>query len=44
MVGLTCIFIVGLFIISKCIEKCIMIECQLKGEREEREKREEKED
>ena len=40
MVGLTCIVIVGLFIISKCIEKCILIECQLKGEREEREEKE----
>ena len=40
MVGLTCIVIVGLFIISKCIEKCIMIECQLKKEREEGEKKE----
>ena len=37
MVGLTCITIVGLFIISKCIEKCIMIEYQLKREREEKE-------
>ena len=40
MVGLTCIVIVGLFIISKCIEKCIMIEYQLKREREEREEKE----
>lgn len=40
MVGLTCIFIVGLLIISKCIEKCIMIEFQLKREREEREEKE----
>ena len=40
MVGLTCIIIVGLFIISRCIEKCIMIEYQLKREREEREEKE----
>ena len=40
MVGLTCIIIVGLFIISKCIEKCIMIEYQLKREREEKEEKE----
>ena len=47
MVGLTCIVIVGLLIISKCFEKCVMIEYQLMREREERvksEKREEKED
>ena len=44
MVGLTCIIIVGLFIISKCFEKCAMIEYQLMREREKREKREEKED
>ena len=40
MVGLTCIIIVGLFIISKCIEKCAMIEYQLKREREEKEEKE----
>ena len=40
MVGLTCIIIVGLFIISRCIEKCIMIEYQLKREREEKEEKE----
>ena len=40
MVGLTCIVIVGLFIISKCFEKCIMIEYQLMREREEREEKE----
>ena len=40
MVGLTCIIIVGLFIIGRCTEKCIMIEYQLKREREEREEKE----
>ena len=44
MVGLVCIVIVGLLIISKCFEKCAMIEYQLMREREKREEREKKED
>ena len=40
MVGIVCIVIVGLLIIGRCTEKILMIECQLKSEREEREEKE----